>query len=309
MQDVIARQRPETGERIDMRKGRLVGLPADADARGVVIEVGGDEPDHLVTAKLLASIARPPASATAPPWREMVAAFSRWILSVRVQHDPEAAWRPQLLVPAHFEMSKERAEELVGDGLAAINVALGAAHAQMPALVRGVALAAGEELATLPRRWREARTLTDESERVMRHEAELAELMQEGDQALTARFPSIDSAEAPANFRNRVVRPSRGVLHLAAGLAQVLDDVERQIAAERQPSRATSLRTESGDSPHEPRVSLQDLLLNPEFSVAAINRALRLEAGLQRLDAQRPKPEEVVRLRWKEATGPAPATA
>ncbi|WP_439598208.1 hypothetical protein [Falsiroseomonas sp.] len=289
-----------------MKADNPAAPPTASAPPSVTIYVGGDEPDLLITSKLLASIARPPASATAPAWLELVAAFSRKILSLRIQLDPEEALRPQLLVPAHFEMSKERADELVAKAVHDVEVAMGAAHAQMPALVRGVALSAGEKLAMLPRPWGEARTLTAESERVMHHEAEFAAYMQTRGELPPARFPSIDSAEAPVNFRNRVVKPFRGVLHLAAGLAQTLDAVERQVAAgEAQAGRAISLAG-FGAYSAKPRLLLQQVLLVPEVSIAAINLGRRLEAGLPHLTAQRPKPEEVVRLRWLAPEGSEP---
>lgn len=277
--------------------------PAAAARSGVTIHVGGAEPGILVTSKLLASIARPPASATAPAWLELVAAFSRKNLSLRIQLDPGEALRPQLLVPAHFEMSKDRADALVAEAVQRIEVAMGAAHAQMAALVRGVALSAGEKLAMLPRSWHQARTLTVESERVMRHEAEFAAFMQKRGEMLPARFPTIDSAEAPANFRNRVVKQFRGVLHLAAGLAQALDAVERQLTAGQAQTDGEVLLAGFGAYPDRPRLLLQHLLLVPEVSIAAINIGRRLESGLPHLQAQRPKPEEVVRLRWLAPEG------
>ncbi|MDO9498488.1 hypothetical protein [Falsiroseomonas sp.] len=275
---------------------------ADACA-GVIIHVGGTEPDFLITSKLLASIARPPASETAPAWLELVAAFSRKILSLRTQLNPEAALRPQLLVQAHFEMSKERADALVLEGAQRIEIAMGAAHAQMPALVRGIALSDGQKQAMLPKLWREERALTAESERVMRHEAELTELLQERGEAPPVRFPAIDSVGAPANFRNRVVKPFREVLHLAAGLVQVLDAVERQLAAGQSLTGSGAPLAGFGAYPDRPRLMVQHLLLIPEVAIAAINLARRLEAGLPHLKAQRPKPEEVVRLRWLPPEG------
>lgn len=145
--------------------------------------------------------------------------------------------------------------------------------------------------------------LTAESERVMRHEAEFAEYLKARGEGLPARFPSIESAEAPANFRNRVVKPYRGVLHLVAGIAQVLDDVERQLALGGTEMARMPQADGFGAYPDKPRLLLPQLLLTPELSIAAINRARRLEAGLPYLKAQRPKPEEVVRLRWHEANG------
>lgn len=267
-------------------------------SRGVFIPVGGDEPDYLITSKLLASIARPPASASSQTWRHMVAAFARRILSLRAQLDPAWAQRPQLLLPIHYEMSVERAEKLVLEATGAINVAMGAAHALMPALVRGVALSDGEKLTVLPKPWRDERTLTAASERVMRHEADFAEFLAKRGETLPSRFPGIESAEAPANFRNRVVKPFRRVIHLAAGLAQVLDDVERELAAAGGTSKTVSPPPGFGAYPEKPRLLLAHVLLYPEFSIAAINRARSLEAGLPYLTAQRPKPEEVVRLCW-----------
>jgi hypothetical protein len=292
-----------TVERTVMDKDTPSSQPAADSTPGIVIPVGGDEPDHLITAKLLASIARPPTSTSDPAWRELVGAFSRMILSQWIQLDPEAASRPQLLVPAHFEMPKERAQELVAEAGQPINVAMGAAHAQMPALVRGVALDAGIKLSTLPRPWRDVRSLKAESERVMYQEAEFAEFLRERDEVPPVRFPGVESAEAPTNFRNRVVKPFRDVLHLAAGLAQVLDDVERQLAVDSKRAGGEDALAGFGAYPDKPRLLLQHVLLIPGLSIAAINRARRLEAGLPHLEAQRPKPEEVVRLRWREANG------
>lgn len=284
---------------VDMTKGTPTGRQGAGSSDGVIIDVGGEEPAHLVTSKLLACIARPPGSATAPAWLELVAALAQTIVGAQVKLDPDLLWQPQLLVPAQMQVPPERALKLAGTAFEQINRAMGAAHAQMPALVRGVAASAGSALSTLPPDWRGEGTLVEGSERVLRQEADFTEFLELRGEAPPARFPSIDSAGAPVNFRNRIVAPFRNVLHLAAGLAQVLDDIERELGASQKQRGSPASLGGFGAYPHRPRLLIEHVLLVPEIAVAAINRAQRLEGGLAYLPTQRPKPERVVKLRWK----------
>ena len=84
----------------------------------------------------------------------------------------------------------------------------------------------------------------------------------------------------------------------AAGLAQVIDDVERQLKRDLGDDPAVWRAKGFGEYPDGPRLTHNHVLRLPELAIAAINCARRLEAGLPHLHAQRPAPETVVRLRW-----------
>lgn len=307
--DAERRNRPEPAEIIETKKGWVrMTNPNPAPSPGIVIEVGGADPNYLITATLLATIAGPPAASGEMKWRDRVRAFSRVILHDQRRLNADAYERPALCVPADFDFPLDRAERLVGSSFRQIDIAMGAAHAQMPALVRGVALADGHPPSSLPRRWREVRSLKYETERVLTHEAELGKFLAGRGEKLPQRFPAIDSAEAPANFRNRVVAPFRRVLHLAAGLAQAVDAAERGLVeiagADGVDWTARGLGVYPGG---RPRLLRDRLLLVPEIAIVAINKAYDLEAGLPYLDAQRPYPATVVRFRWRPSSSESAA--
>jgi hypothetical protein len=144
--------------------------------------------------------------------------------------DPVSFAHPQETIRAHLMLPIEAAEKATESIFQQVDIALGAAHAQMPDLVRG-ATRRGEPIKDLPRPWQTVRPLIREADRVLEQEAELVEFMQRRGEVSPSRFPDIESLNAPGNFRNRVVRPFRGVGHLAAGIAQTLESVETELGA------------------------------------------------------------------------------
>lgn len=273
-----------------------------ADARedpGIIILVGGQDPDYAITARLVATIASPPTSDRDPKWLELVRALSRVILHAHQQAAPDIFAQPLPYPAADLTFPLTRAEDLVSAAMIKMNRALGAAHAQMPALVRGVALSEGAPSAVNFGAWKHETSLADGSLRTMRGEQEFRDFLEQQGMSPPARFPEVHSAQAVVNFRNRVIAPFRPVFHLAAGLAMTLSDVERQLAADLAHQRKPPEACGFGRYPNGVQLLAYQVLLCPELAIAAIHRARRLEAGLPHLTAQRPKPSEVVRLRWR----------
>jgi len=270
-----------------------------SDEQGIIIMVGGQDPDYSVTARLMASIARPPTSERDPKWRELVRAVSRVILQAHQQADPRPFEQPLPYPAADLTFPLARAEDLVQAALSKVNVALGAAHAQMPALVRGVGIRNSSPGITNYRLWKHEVSLVEGSQRTMEREQEFLAFQQQHEITLPTRFPREYSAQSEVNFRNRVVAPYRNVLHLAAGLAMVLDDVERRLTSDLAHQPGVAKASGFGAYPTGVRLLADHLFLIPELAIAAINRARTLEAGLPYLTSQRPKPSEVVRLRWR----------
>lgn len=194
-------------------------------------------------ALLFATIGAPPTEVGREVWERTLVAFCWEVVALR---DGLEAFQGQL--PPLLDHDDDHRRSLRGKALRRLDRALAAAHVALPQML-------GRD--TLDSRGPGGRV--NRIEQTIALEARRRQLTHASGQAMgPARMPADppDGQDPSKNFLSRVIRPSRSVLHLAAGLALVLDDAEKAVASAC-PTRAhwegVGIMTAIEDTPEGPR--------------------------------------------------------
>jgi len=227
-----------------------------------------DRPDwlHLAfePALLFATIGAPPTEVGRELWERTLVAFS-WEV-VALKGGLEAFQGP---LPPLLEQDDDHRRSLRGKALGRMDRALAAAHVAMPHLL---------DRDTLDSRGPGGRV--NRIEQTIAAEARRRRLTYAAGHAMgPARMPADppDGQDPSKNFLSRVIRPSRSVLHLAAGLALAVDKAEKvvtSVSPTQAQWEAVGFRTAIEDTPEGPRAKpllpSSFILLQPPIARFAI---------------------------------------
>lgn len=215
-------------------------------------------------ALLLATIGAPPTEVGQKMWERTLVAFAWEVVALK-----GGAASLQSPPPRALEQDDDHRRSLRGKALRRVDRALAAAHLAMPTLLGRDPWASGIPSGRL-----------DHIAQIIATETDRRRLsLQAGHTMGPARMPADGAGgEDPTrNFFTRVVRPSRSVLHLAAGLALILDDAEKAVASV-SPTQAhwerVGIRTAIEDTPEGPRarplLTSSFILVQPEMARRAV---------------------------------------
>lgn len=263
------------------------------------IVIPKDMPEESLPAILLAIMAVPPTSADDVRCRETMEILR--LRTARLTTPSDQALDNDLPFTLALMHRKETT------AFTRVGRALAAAHTMMPTVVRQHLGSLGVAPAALPLAYRRSQSLDSEIVRTMWHEKASADAAaQRGERPPPRRMPTMTGSDGShKNFMTRVLKPTRPVLHLAVGMAQVIDMIERQLIKTLHSPRvweAKGYRTVHIDDGHgvttpRPNIPTSDLLAMPEFARQVIGLSdVLLPAVTDVLAAGRARPVPMVRL-------------
>lgn len=254
------------------------------------IRIPADTPEVDLPAYLLATIGAPPERVLDARWRETVAAYRREIRLLKAVNDGAGSTTKVEFELSDLPLGDSVREARLGSARRAIEVAMGAAHASMASVVNLHLTQGSKDLRLSPEAYRRPGTRTAQIDRTMIKEEELRAFMErEGLPLPDRRMPELTASSAPKNFLSRVVAPARPVLHLAIGLAQVVERAEHGLLDEyetRDRWEALGLGTYEIGLPddgvrYQPKLNEMHLLGLPELSREAIALAEDLRPAVE----------------------------
>lgn len=211
---------------------------------------------------------------------------------------PRAEWggAAHQIFPSDILTLSVDLERRIKQGLGKINVALRAAHAMVSLVTAQAAAMGGIDLRRAPASFRKPALRNQQISRVLSYgdewEKDLDALGRNLEGAGVPRLE--DTVTATDNFKNRVIRPNRPVLHLAIGLAVALDVRSKQLAAEMGAQETweragyVTYRVGAGEDPRPlPMVTIDRVLREPKIAMRAVLVSKRWE---RRRRLCRPRP-------------------
>lgn len=251
------------------------------DSQAVEITIPSDGPNYLPGARLLATLAYPPATADDRRWHKAELALCRYVLHKRQLDNPLWVNQQQWIVPAHMTMPLVDMNRWLLRIKPRHDDRLGAAHVAVPYFQEALSRQSGAS----PSRRRNV-TLDSRIKRTIDQEADLAEWWAVRGIEFIQRFPADDH-----NFEQRVFRPSLPVLHLAVALAVMIDWSQKVLKEHTNLVREAECIGPGGGA----QLCFEHLLSTPEFARAIVQNAAEYENLIPHL--QKPRISTIVKLR------------
>lgn len=252
----------------------------DNVAPPIEISIPRDGPDYGAGARLLAVLAHPPISGTDTRWRMAERALGYLFAVAQETRSPGWLDRHQHIIPSHLTIGAKLADQELNRIIRASHHRMGAAHVLNRLLSQ--ALHDGRDGA--PRR-RRRMTVERAIDGMLESEAERQEQLEARGHQEPPRFENITG-----NFKNRALRTTMPVIHLAIAVAHFIDRSQRELA--------TSPHGLTGNWPQDvggPQASFAHILSSRTVALALVERAGEIAEMLQHLKSRRPKPGSLVR--------------
>ena len=273
---------------------RSTGPSARPESEPAYVEIRIPEgtPESDLPAYLLATLGCPPRSQSDIAWQRTLGSYRLHarVVAARVAGISDASGIDVVL--GDLRLPDHRRQALLQRAQRNVEVAMGAAHAAMAAVLNLHLRDKPDQLALAPRSYRHPPARGEQIDRTLLAEEQLREAIaaQTADALPARRMPQFtDSPSSRKNFMARVVAPARPVLHLAIGLAQSVDRAERELlrqygTQERWEAAGweTTVVNRGHDDPeHRPRVHEYALITVPEISRHALGLAEQIRPAVE----------------------------